>query len=451
VLPLPDLSHLTFDLVDSVVPSPSFIPADIQRPDPHLIYLLENDRHQAEEIASQIQNFGYIPSIFSEVNLLARAIESARPTAILIDISLLQSEDGEIKPAAALVQNLSASIPVLFTSGSDTFEARLWAIRSGGKGFFLKPLDTGGLVDALDRNVNRGSGQVSPWRVMIVDDSRTQASFAAIHLKKMGIESLVITDATQIFTHLNDFNPDLILLDMYMPEASGMEVANMIRQIEEFVSIPIVFLSTETDRDLQLQAMSLGCDDFLTKPIHPEHLISAVISRAERYRKLRSLMARDSLTGLYNNTAVNERLKQEMLRAERQRTPLSIAMIDLDHFKQVNDSWGHAAGDRVLKNLAGLFRQRLRRTDIPGRLGGEEFLLVLPDTAGREAAALLNELRNSFAGIIHRAGSAEFAATFSCGIACFSQHRVPGQISAAADQALYQAKSRGRNQVVLDE
>ncbi|MCJ7625622.1 MAG: diguanylate cyclase, partial [Anaerolineaceae bacterium] len=317
----------------------------------------------------------------------------------------------EADPFTLFKEKLNPSIPIFIISRSDPFSVRLDAVRAGGKAFFLKPLNVADLVDVLD-DYSVAKTPSSPYRVLIIDDSQTQAFYSSVHLQKIGISTEIINDPSKVLQVLTDFNPDLILLDIFMPECSGLEVANIIRQIKTFDSIPIVYLYAETDINIQLEAMGIGGDDFLTKPIKPEHLRSAVLSRAERYRKLRSLMIKDGLTGLLNNSAVNEQLKQEIIRADRQINQVSYVMIDLDKFKLVNDSYGHAMGDRVLKSLARLFKQRLRRSDIIGRYGGEEFAIIFPDTSGQAAVGVMDELRKSFALVQHKAGDKEFTVIF---------------------------------------
>jgi diguanylate cyclase (GGDEF)-like protein len=320
-------------------------------------------------------------------------------------------------------------------------------VRSGASGFFVLPLDITGLVEQLDRYSSSTPPQ--PYHVLVVEDSMTQASLFAMQLKRAGMETRIVSDPIQIVTHLQDFNPDLILMDMYMPGCTGIELAQVIRQMENFVSVPIVYLSAETDIDRQLEAMEQGGDDFLTKPIKPGHLVSAVTSRMVRYRRLRSLMMFDGLTGLLNHTTTKENLARELLRARREGAPLSLAMIDLDHFKLVNDQFGHAMGDRVLKGLARLLRQRLRRTDIIGRAGGEEFAVILPNTPPDSAVKLMDSLRESFAQILHHSEDMGFRTTFSCGIASSPPFTELAGLSNAADKAVYIAKSKGRNRVHL--
>ena len=235
-----------------------------------------------------------------------------------------------------------------------------------------------------------------------------------------------------------------------MPLCNGKELVSIIRQQDRYVAIPIVFLSAETNRQQRQSALSLGADDFLTKPIGPSELVAAISARATRARHIRRFLIRDSLTGLLNHQAVEEELAREFARAERLNQPLAIAIIDLDHFKRINDSHGHVVGDHVLRSFARLLQQRLRKSDLMGRHGGEEFLVALPNTSLVEALTLIDTVRSSFAALHHYGPAGMFGVTFSAGIAGYPQHRSLIGMMQAADQALYQAKREGRNRVVVD-
>jgi diguanylate cyclase (GGDEF)-like protein len=195
--------------------------------------------------------------------------------------------------------------------------------------------------------------------------------------------------------------------------------------------------------------MSLGGDDFLTKPIRPEHLVSSVSSRIERSRLLRSFMVRDSLTGLLNHTAIKDQLEREVARAKRQGMPLSFAMIDIDRFKRVNDTYGHPVGDRVIKSLSRLLKQRLRANDVVGRYGGEEFAVIMVDTDGSAALKVLEGIREAFSCLRQVADGNEFFVTFSGGVADVADFDDAIKLGDSADKALYEAKHAGRNRLVL--
>jgi len=249
---------------------------------------------------------------------------------------------------------------------------------------------------------------------------------------------------------LADFKPELILMDVYMPVCSGLELARLIRQQEAYLGIPIVFLSSETNLEKQFTAMRMGGDDFLTKPIQEQHLVSSVAVRAERARLLNALMVQDSLTGLLKHTMIKEQLAQELSRAKREQSALSFAMIDIDKFKLVNDHYGHMMGDRVIKSLARLLKQRLRKSDRIGRYGGEEFAVVLPNCDPDSAAKLLNKIRADFSELRFLHEGKEFSVTFSTGIAGFPAYENADELNQAADEALYEAKHQGRNRIVVE-
>jgi len=422
-----------------------------------IVYMLDPDGQVSSGITNQLSFFGYAVRSFVQTEPLVQAVVARRPAAVLVtlpstsetetrfaEIALLKTRAASVETAPGTIR---ADLPVLVISEKGDLATRLQTVRAGAAGFFMLPVDITGLVEVLDRYGTSDAPQ--PYHILVVEDSMTQASLFAMQLKRAGMETRIVSDPSQIVAHLQDFNPDLILMDMYMPGCTGVELAQVIRQMEHFVSVPIVYLSAETDKDRQLEAMEQGGDDFLTKPIKPGHLISAVTSRVIRYRRLRSLMMFDGLTGLLNHTTTKENLARELLRAKRENSSLSLAMIDLDRFKLVNDQFGHAMGDRVLKGLSRLLRQRLRRTDIIGRVGGEEFTVILPNTPSEAAYKLMDELRDSFAQILHHSEDIGFQATFSCGIASCPPFSEMADLSNAADRALYIAKREGRSRVYL--
>jgi diguanylate cyclase (GGDEF)-like protein len=347
----------------------------------------------------------------------------------------------------ALPSQAEGGSPRIFISDHGDMGSRLKAVRAGGEAYFTRPADIGELVNKLDGFAVHDSP--SPYRILIVDDEESLASYYAWVLQGSGMSTAVVNDPLEIMQTLIDFRPELILMDVYMPSSTGMELATVIRQQEDYVSIPIVFLSAETDIDKQLAAMRLGGDDFLTKPIQADHLVSSVAARAQRSRTLRSFMIRDSLTGLLNHTTTKEQLNVEMLRANRAGSSLSFAMIDIDKFKNVNDTYGHLIGDRVIKSMARLLTQRLRKTDIIGRYGGEEFAAILVDTPVEKAVKVLNEIREGFSKISHHTPQGDFSVTFSCGISQYPDYDDAARLNDAADRALYEAKRSGRNRIVL--
>ncbi|GAB3251573.1 GGDEF domain-containing response regulator [Chitinimonas naiadis] len=293
-----------------------------------------------------------------------------------------------------------------------------------------------------------GSEEEAPYRVLVVEDSLTASKLIQRTLRESGIESFAIAQPREVLTALKRYQPDLILMDMYMPGCTGVEAARVIRQHAEFLSIPIVYLSGETDVALQIDALRLGGDHFLTKPFNPVILNAIVNSKIERYRSLRRSMFHDSLTGLLNHTSSKQRLDAAVNSAAVEDEPLAVAMIDIDHFKKVNDSYGHPVGDQIIRSLAWLLKQRLRKTDIIGRYGGEEFMVALPGANGQQAFQVLDRIRRDFSQIKHPFNETWFNTTFSSGVANFPRISSGEALIKDADEALYEAKRAGRDRVV---
>jgi diguanylate cyclase (GGDEF)-like protein/PAS domain S-box-containing protein len=437
-----DITELTQKLGSAKISSASL---EEKRSD-RLIYMVEDDPIQAMELATQVGYFGYNVQVFYNLCDLEDAIRDATPTVILMDVSFPEGKMAGYEKITALRDKFSEFPPVIFISINDDMAYRLEAVRAGSTAYFTKPADVNRVIEVLDRLVFHETAV--PYRILIIDDSRVQANYNASQLKKAGMITEIVSDPLRVIDQMISFNPDLLLLDMYMPDCTGTELAKVIRQMEQFVGIPIVFLSSEMDKGKQLAALGLGGDDFLTKPIESQHLISAVTTRVERYRKLRTLMINDGLTGLLNHSTTKERLVQEVENARRQNSILSFAMLDLDYFKSVNDTYGHITGDRVLKSLSNMLRQRLRVSDIIGRYGGEEFAVILPNTDEKAAYKIMSELVEGFARIHHRSGEKEFLVSFSCGVASFPAYENASALNKAADKALYAAKAAGRSRVI---
>jgi diguanylate cyclase (GGDEF)-like protein len=414
-----------------------------------LIYLLEDDDTQANSLAAQLGHFGYRARTFSRLEDLEQGLDRSVPAAVIVDIILPEGPLAGARGIAALRALRKLPVPVLFLTVRDDLPARIEAVRAGADAFFTKPGDVGALIERLEVLIARRLPE--PYRVLVVDDDVLLSEFLGASLRQAGMVVAVVNDPLQVERPLQELRPDLILMDLDMPGCTGQELGGAIRQQPDFLGIPIVFLSSETQVDKQLTARSVGAEDFLTKPIQRDRLVAEVTLRVDRARALRAHMVRDSLTGLLNPTTLMSQFQTEVARARRRSAPLSFAMIDVDQFKSVNDRFGHAAGDRVLRSLAHILRKRLRGTDLVGRCGGDEFAAALPDAGGADAVRVLDEIRESFAKIQHSAADGTFQVTISVGIAAFPGTPDAKLLRERADQAMYAGKRKGGNRVTLSE
>jgi diguanylate cyclase (GGDEF)-like protein len=414
--------------------------------DHKIVYLCDDDPFQLSSLATQFGCFGFDVTAFADLEEFLAAVRKQTPDVIVMDMVYPEGRTF----GADIIRRVRAEeirkTPVVYISSESDIGSRLAAVRAGCDAYFVKPLDPNGLCSTL--HVLTSDDKPEAYRIMIVEDDVHLSEMYATVLQEAGMETRTLNDPMLALDLLGEFRPDLILMDMHMPGCNGTELAGVIRQIEEYLSIPIVFLSSETDQDLQMDAKRMGADEFLVKSIKPQLLVSTVAVRAQRMKLLRSYMVRDSLTGLYNHTSTRDYLEKHVLAAQRSGDNVCFVMIDLDHFKGVNDRYGHATGDRVIVALANLLKQRLRKSDIIGRYGGEEFSVILPGTSMPDAMTLMNQLCRCFEAIRFPVAGSFFSVTVSCGVASLSAHDNAEKLSLAADQALYRAKKEGRNCVV---
>lgn len=367
--------------------------------------------------------------------------------AVVIDEARFANRADALEWIRSVKTDPDRAVSVVFLSEDESVRTRLAAVRAGVDLYLTKPVAVHAVTEFL-HGIDASSAE-PPYRILVVDDDVDLAQFLGRHLERAGMSVRTLSDPTAILDHCREFSPDLVLMDLYMPQCNGVELARVVRQIDELVSVPIVFLSAETDEERQLLAMAGGGDDFLTKPIRPASLMTAVRARVGRARTLRSFIARDGLTGLLNHTHIKDRLRAEAARVSRTEGMMAVAMIDVDHFKEVNDRHGHSAGDRVLRSLSLTLQRRIRRSDEAGRYGGEEFLVIFPDASNGDAAAVVDGIRRDFAELGHLGKEGPFHVTFSAGVAHFPAYPDAESLCEAADEALFRAKRAGRNRVQL--
>ncbi|RYY03561.1 MAG: diguanylate cyclase [Gammaproteobacteria bacterium] len=408
-----------------------------------LIYYLDSETTAPELLLQNLMSYGFKSKHFRSVDQLLAAIEHKQPSLIIIDLSMQDdSLDYIFERANKFVQK---NIKVFIFSGKDDFNSRLRAVRSGIHSYVTKPADIPALVGMIRNHLNLNINK--PTHILIVDDQESVAEFYATILQQAGMKVTIETNPNEVLPIMQAYTPDLLLLDLNMPVVNGDELAAVIRQIEQYQSTPILFISGNAHPDKKTDLLEIGSDDLLSKGMAPEELVRNVKSRVDRAKILTAMMYQDSLTGLLNHAQIQLAAERVFMHYKRQNSTFTVAMIDIDKFKQVNDTHGHLGGDRVIKALAQLLQQRMRVTDYIGRFGGEEFLIIMPDMNISDAGNLLNNLRKSFALIKFKENNVSFNVTFSAGIAVNTNMNNFIEQIKNADEALYKAKKRGRNTV----
>jgi diguanylate cyclase (GGDEF)-like protein len=287
--------------------------------------------------------------------------------------------------------------------------------------------------------------------VLVVDDEEIICTLFAAMLGHYGRYHVVTTtDGRQVMDILRREPFDVMLLDMAMPAISGLEVLRQVTQA--FEELPVIIVTGHGSIEIAVESMQAGAADFVTKPV-PAAVLHLRIQKALEHARTRRLASTDGLTEVYNHRTFQERLAQEVARANRYSRPLSLLMIDVDHFKVYNDTYGHPQGDIVLQDLARLLREMSRTSDTIARYGGEEFAVILPETDSVSAQKIGQRLREQverypFAGKERMPGG---TLTISTGVATHVPGGSKDALLHAADAALYMAKREGRNRVCMAE
>lgn len=314
------------------------------------------------------------------------------------------------------------------------------------------------------------SKEVRKNKILVVDDVAVNVQLLTTYLTSVGYNVIAARDGQEALEKAAACNPDLILLDVMMPKFNGFEVCERIKADETTRIVPVIMVTALNEIEDKIKATEAGADDFVSKPFNKLELLTRVKSLLrikelhdqlnakvkeleEAHERLRQLAITDGLTGLFNHRYFKEHLEQELYRASRHHSEVSLIMIDIDFFKRYNDTFGHPAGDVLLRAVAKILKDNIRKIDIAARYGGEEFTLVLADTAKAAASMVAEKMRrmvetNAFEGLPqHQDGHT----SISLGVAAFPLDATnPNDLIAMADQRLYQAKQRGRNQVVAE-
>lgn len=289
-------------------------------------------------------------------------------------------------------------------------------------------------------------------KILVIDDSKLVHTLLEEGLASEGFEHLHAYDAQQGLWYAKRANPDLILLDVVMPQISGFELCRQLQDDSATAHIPIVFLTGSSDCYNKVQGLNLGAVDYITKPFDHAELLARVRA-ALRTKRLVDLLAEqaqvDALTGLRNRKHLLQRL-DEAYQARRQfGREVSLLLLDVDHFKRCNDTFGHPFGDRVLQSVAECLQASARGIDVVCRYGGEEFAIILPETEIDDAFEVGERMREAIATTSLSYQGRHVFVTASIGVASAEDQATRENLIQAADEALYSAKQAGRNCVKL--
>lgn len=304
--------------------------------------------------------------------------------------------------------------------------------------------------------------------ILVADDEPINRALLQRRLEKGGYKVILVTNGKEAVDIVHASPPDLVILDVMMPVMDGLEACRIIKGNPETTDIPVIFLSARDETEIKVNGLTLGANDYIIKPFKAEELMARVdvalrlknerdklqettrkaLSDAEQAQE-RALT--DALTGLLNRYGLQRAMAREIAAARRYGRPLSCLMMDIDHFKKINDVYGHPIGDIAIQQVGKVLTEVTRNSDMVFRYGGEEFIVLLPETDIKGAVVLGEKIRTFAESRIFGDGERILTLTLSIGVASLKANESGNDMIARADVALYNAKENGRNRVEIAE
>lgn len=363
-------------------PSPAVVdevpaPAPARRGRGGRVFYLSDIAPFGRELTQALSGMGYVVDRVDSAEELKEVLGSLAPDAIVLDAGYFEQIEHLGEFVKRVRQRVSTRVPLLTLANENDLNARLKAMRAGADAFVPQPIAAAEAALRV-RDLLEVDGD-DPYRVMIVEDDRSQAMFAESVLRKAGMRTQAVTDPLQTLDELERFKPDLVLMDLYMPNISGLELTAIVRERDQFINIPIVFLSGEQDSEKHFEALSAGGDDFLSKPIRPKFLISAVTNRARRARQLarrRVLDPKDSTTGLYHRTYLIDRLNERLAAEERSEGAGGLLFVEVEGTQNLREQRGLAAYEAVMRQVGAAIAGHARPDEHAARYGDASYVLL---------------------------------------------------------------------------
>ena len=411
------------------------------------LLIVDDDPEVIDRLSADAPARGLDTEFASSLTAAREAISRQRPAVVLVNFSIL----GAKAECLAFIEELSQGsppIPVLVRTPMDATLDRVQVAKSGGRGFLPQTLPPPQLLDAVCGVLDRK--ETPPAKVLAVDDDPQILEVLEGLLDPAGARMTGVSQPLEFWNALEESAPDLVILDVDMPEAGGIELCRAIRSDPRWSGLPVIFLTSHRDPETIQQLFLAGADDYVSKPLVGEEMVTRVLNRLERTRLLRSSGGTDALTGLSNRQQTTKSLDQLLGLAQLHSQSFCLGVVDVDFLAEINQRFGHPAGDKVLRRLGQFLHGVFRSEDVVGRWDGPQFVVGMYGLTKEDGMEPLSQLLESMRReVFTDTGGIEYPVSCSAGIAEYPANGkdLPA-LSLSAHQALTQANSLGSNRVL---
>jgi diguanylate cyclase (GGDEF)-like protein len=433
---------------------PAEVPASARAAGTRRAYHLTDGNPLATELDQRLEQQGFQVDILEDADEVREMIRALTPNLVIVDAAFIEELDAIGQSVRLARSRASSRLVLIALANSGDVGTRLRAMRAGADSFVPLPATATEIVNrVLELDASTDD---APFRVMIIEDDRSQALFAESILRKSGMATCAVTDPLSALEALDEFDPELILMDLYMPNCDGMELTTLIRERDRFINTPIVFLSGEHDTDKRFDALSAGGDDYLEKPIRPKYLISAVTNRVRRARSLNRRVAaqnpRDPVSGLFDRAHVIDRVAEMIANSETGTNLGGLFFVIIDGAHAIRERIGLSAFDTLLGQAGALLASLVAGTDLAARYGDTSFIALAPGQAEQALLRFGEDIRARFEKHLFEIGDKSLSLAVNIGIAPFAQG-FPDAAAAinAAERACALARSGTNKRVQVYE
>jgi diguanylate cyclase (GGDEF)-like protein len=397
------------------------------------------------ELDQKLETLGYELELLESGDELKEVLTALAPDLVIVDAEFA----GELEAIGAVLritrERSNARLPLIAIAEEDTMQVRLAARRAGTDALMFAPSSVADVLAKI-QELLESSGE-DPYRVLIVEDDRSQGLFAESILRNAGMEARVVGNAFEVLGAMDDFKPDMVLMDLYMPDCDGTELTALIREREEYLHTPIVFLSGESDVDKHYAALDAGGDDFLSKPIRPKHLISAVSNRVRRSRAMLKRVGvrdpRDATTGLYARSYALDRINELLGADDARGRPGGVLFFDLDGVAALREKLGLSGVEQLLGDAGTVITRLLNGPDFATRYGDGSFVVVCPDRPDSALDSIAGEVRAQLIAHSFSVGGRPLRLRVSVGVCAFRHGFADaGSVLNTAERASREARAK---------